>query len=124
MTKEIRVNMKNILTVPWKKRQAADGDSVGSIVCCTVIVTEREYGRARGCSLLQIKVKVLVLAGYIKIRTRVGKTNPFLNTVWSSKWFTIHKFKLNSEVLEMFAFIFWFLKKLPKQTNKHPCNHN
>lgn len=50
MTKEIRVNMKNILTVSWKKREAADGDSVGSVCCTTVIVTggieEQEYGRA------------------------------------------------------------------------------
>lgn len=50
----MRVNMKNILslTVPWKKREAADSDSVGNIMCCTIIITEKEYGSAGSCSLL------------------------------------------------------------------------
>jgi len=116
VTEEVRVNMKNILTVPWKEREAAD--SVGSIMCCTVIITEKECGGAGGCSLLQMKVKMLVLAGYDRIQSTGGQDESSSEHYsMLKKWFTIPKFKLNNEVLKIFASILWFLKKLQNQRN-------
>lgn len=32
----------------------------------------------------QIEATMLVLVGYVRLQTKMGKTNPFLNTTWCS----------------------------------------
>lgn len=117
MTEEIRVKMKNIfsLTMPWK-REAADGDIVLEASCVAPLSLLTKYGRAGVCSLLQIQVKMLVFAGNVRIQSTGGQDKYISeHHLVLKKLFTIHKFKVNNEVLEIFSSI---LKKLQNQTNK------
>lgn len=104
---EIRVNMKNIFssTVPWKKDEAADRGSVGSIMCSLFSLVRKsmeEQEVAHSFTVSQVIGEMLVLVGYVRIQS-TGRQDTSISEHRSM--FTIHKFELNNEVLQLFASI-------------------